>query len=93
MLNGGLAWLIGLPSLIIIILWLTGYLRRRARSGARAGSRAGQPTHLARPRVVIRAEPTTDELAARALPAPFFGIQSQRGSDRRFDQHYKANRG
>ncbi len=27
MLNGGLAWLIGLPSLIIIILWLTGYLR------------------------------------------------------------------
>ena len=30
MLNGGLAWLIGLPSLIII-LWLTGYLRRRAR--------------------------------------------------------------
>jgi hypothetical protein len=27
MLNGGLAWLIGLPSLIVVILWLTGYLR------------------------------------------------------------------
>jgi len=27
MLNGWLAWLIGVPSLIIILLWLTGYLR------------------------------------------------------------------
>jgi len=27
MLNGWLAWLIGLPSLLIVVLWLTGYLR------------------------------------------------------------------